>query len=166
MTRSYRDRSNIITLAGYYSITYDVITFTGDDDDYCATVIAEFKSREDAYRYVERNDNEGSHVRPPAQCVRDAADWIAIVANPYCEGITVVTHKTPHPEWMRDELTCDEMESFDVTCVIGTVHVTHDGTDMPPHHAAFLLIAEHNAEGEYVFPYDGGTCHVDVAFRK
>lgn len=51
--------------------------------------------------------------------------------------------------------------TFDVTCVIGSVEVGVG--DVPPHVAAFQLIAEHDAPGTYTFPHAvGGQTRVTV----
>lgn len=47
-------------------------------------------------------------------------------------------------------------DSFDVTCVIGTVSLTDDGTGDPPGIVAMRMIAEHDAEGTYRFPRADG----------
>lgn len=58
----------------------------------------------------------------------------------------------------------DSPTGFDVTCVIGRVEFDNTG-EHTPHEAAFLLIAKHDAPGEYVFPNaDGGTCRVSVDY--
>jgi len=58
-------------------------------------------------------------------------------------------------------------ESFDVTCVVGTVDLTNDPTAEAPHVAAFRLIAEHNAEGVYNFPHeDGGAYRITVEVER
>jgi hypothetical protein len=60
------------------------------------------------------------------------------------------------------EKTHKPVPSFDVTCVVGTVALTGNGT-MSAQVAAFTLIAEHNAEGTFRFPNeDGTTCVVTV----
>lgn len=45
--------------------------------------------------------------------------------------------------------------SFDVLCKVGTV-VFGDDSTMSPTEAAFLLIARHEAEGEFTFPAEDG----------
>jgi hypothetical protein len=58
-----------------------------------------------------------------------------------------------------------DVDGFDVVCKVGRVSF-NDKTGMPPHVAAFQLIAEHDAPGVYSFPMpDGRTCSVDVAFE-
>lgn len=47
--------------------------------------------------------------------------------------------------------------SFDVTCVIGTVSFSDDGTGDPPGIVAMRMIAEHDAPGTYRFPRADGT---------
>lgn len=42
---------------------------------------------------------------------------------------------------------------FDVTCTIGSVYEGQG--DVTPYQAAFLLIARHDAEGQFRFPNDG-----------
>lgn len=67
--------------------------------------------------------------------------------------------ETALPEWMDSGF--DDEQTFDVTCVIGSVKIGA-GT-MSPHVAAFALIAEHDAPGRYSFPMaHGGMCHVTV----
>jgi len=62
--------------------------------------------------------------------------------------------------WREDEL--DTMPGFDVTCVIGRVVIAGGGPH-PPHVAAFMLIAEHDAPGTYTFPMaNGNECRVTV----
>jgi hypothetical protein len=58
----------------------------------------------------------------------------------------------------------ERLNSFDVTCVIGTVRTdAANGEYESPHVAAFALIAKHNADGTYTFPHaDGGTVRVTV----
>lgn len=59
-----------------------------------------------------------------------------------------------------------QFDSFDVTCVVGTVMLDGSGED-PPHVAAFKLIALHDTPGEYVFPLaPGGKCRVTVAYEN
>ena len=51
---------------------------------------------------------------------------------------------------------------FDVTCVIGSVR---SGGDQSPMQAAFALIADHQAEGQFRFPgEDGGEIVVTVEY--
>jgi len=51
---------------------------------------------------------------------------------------------------------------FEVTCVIGRVEFDEVGEHSPTE-AAFLLIAQHGADGTYSFPSaEAGTCHVTV----
>lgn len=53
------------------------------------------------------------------------------------------------------------IESFDVTCVIGTIHLGTNGTTSP-YQAAFALIADNGGEGLFSFPLGGNIVHVDV----
>lgn len=54
-------------------------------------------------------------------------------------------------------------EGFDVVCVLGHISPSPDGTESATL-AAFRLIAEHDAPGEYTFPNGyGGTTFVTVA---
>lgn len=56
----------------------------------------------------------------------------------------------------------EEYPGFDVVCSIGHVSLHPDG-ELPPHVAAFKLIAEHDARGVFQFPMaDGRTCTVSV----
>jgi hypothetical protein len=56
--------------------------------------------------------------------------------------------------------------SFDVTCTIGTVYLDENANHTPAQ-AAFLLIADHNAEGEFRFPAEqGGFTVVTVAHEE
>lgn len=49
---------------------------------------------------------------------------------------------------------------FDITCIVGTVFA---GGTQDPRVAAFALIGEHGADGEFTFPdEDGATIHVSV----
>ena len=58
----------------------------------------------------------------------------------------------------------EEFDGFDVTCIIGRVEPGNG--DLRPHEAAMLLIARHDAEGQYSFPMSlGGTQHVTVEFE-
>jgi hypothetical protein len=58
-----------------------------------------------------------------------------------------------------------EMTGFHVTCTIG--RVTFGDGDVSPHVAAFQLIAEHGAPGEFHFPApDGSMCIVTVEFTE
>ena len=52
------------------------------------------------------------------------------------------------------------IESFDVTCVIGTVRL--GGTGPSPYQAAFALIADNGGEGVFSFPLGGRIVHVNV----
>lgn len=55
-------------------------------------------------------------------------------------------------------------ESFDVTCVIGTVDFRETG-EFSPHEAAFLLIARHDTRGTFKFPmWDGREMSVTVDY--
>lgn len=63
-----------------------------------------------------------------------------------------------------DDSGHDPSALFDVTCVIGTVHMG-DGRHPTPYHAAMSLIADHDAEGTYRFPLrDGRECAVTVEY--
>jgi hypothetical protein len=54
---------------------------------------------------------------------------------------------------------------FDVTCVIGRVSFDQTG-EFTPAQAAYLLIAEHDADGHYSFPsQSGGIHHVTVEYE-
>lgn len=58
-------------------------------------------------------------------------------------------------------------ESFDVVCVIGTVHLNAHSGFVNPNHAAMMLIAEHDAPGFYSFPMeDGRTQTVTVEYSE
>lgn len=48
-------------------------------------------------------------------------------------------------------------DSFDVTCVIGTVNLSDDPAGDPPGIVAMRMIAEHDAPGTYRFPRADGT---------
>lgn len=48
-----------------------------------------------------------------------------------------------------------EARGFDVTCVVG--RVTFDEGDIPANVAAFMLIAQHGAEGVFTFPREDGS---------
>jgi hypothetical protein len=55
-------------------------------------------------------------------------------------------------------------EGFDVVCTIGRVEFGNG--NMPPHVAAFALIAEADMPGTYSFPTaNGGVCEVTVVFH-
>ena len=55
-------------------------------------------------------------------------------------------------------------DSFDVVCTIGSVRLTDDGP-LSPYAAAMLLIAEHDAPGEFRFPHPtGGETLVTVEY--
>ena len=85
---SLRDRSNIMTVAGYWSVTYDVLAVIGEgEDDYHVAAIAEFKSRDDAHAYC-KNTTDAFAVRPPDRQVNDAVDWISNVVAFRTEGLT------------------------------------------------------------------------------
>lgn len=59
----------------------------------------------------------------------------------------------------------EKMESFDVTCTIGTVFLGNG--EESPHVAAFKLIAMHDTPGTYRFPMgNGGTVVVDVEYEN
>lgn len=59
-------------------------------------------------------------------------------------------------------LEAERMNGFDVTCTIG--RVTFGDGEHTPYQAAFLLIAEHGAEGTFLFPAEqGGMVEVTVA---
>jgi hypothetical protein len=45
---------------------------------------------------------------------------------------------------------------FDVTCIIGSVYGSSEGGETP-NQAAFRLIADHGAQGDYEFPQEDGT---------
>lgn len=56
-------------------------------------------------------------------------------------------------------------QGFDVTCTVGRVEFDEYGP--PPEVAAFVLIAEHGAPGEFRFPRpDGTVCIVSVAYAE
>jgi hypothetical protein len=58
--------------------------------------------------------------------------------------------------------------SFDVTCVVGTVELDVNGNNgLGPTEAAMVLIAQHGAPGTFKFPLpDGTTAVVDVSFEQ
>lgn len=60
----------------------------------------------------------------------------------------------PTPRQEREAKIRPGDKLFDVTCVIGTVVAGDE--EMSPHEAAFLLIAQHDAPGTYVFPCANG----------
>lgn len=75
-----------------------------------------------------------------------------------------VKREPGHPTFRPLNPDAYVVESFDVTSVIGTVHLT-DGGSVRPHVAAFMLIAEQDAPGVFEFPMpDGGTCVVAVSY--
>lgn len=68
--------------------------------------------------------------------------------------------KLPNTDSQFDPIS----HSFDVTCVIGTVELNRD-SNLTAHEAAFLLIARHDARGEFQFPmYDGRIMSVTVDY--
>ncbi len=58
-----------------------------------------------------------------------------------------------------------EIQSFDVTCVVGTVELT-DGPGMSASAQAMILIAEHDAEGVYEFPIGNGQTQRVIVERE
>lgn len=55
--------------------------------------------------------------------------------------------------------------SFDVTCVIGTVIPSEDGT-LSSHEAAFVLIAKHDTPGTFSWSNDGHEVVVTVEYPQ
>lgn len=63
---------------------------------------------------------------------------------------------------MSSKVKTDEhgfAQSFVVTCVVGEVQLTK-GSGISPVEAAFRLIAQHDAPGEYRFPHEAGGEYV------
>lgn len=67
----------------------------------------------------------------------------------------VGTKKGPNPDYPT---------GFDVTCIVGHVDFSDNGTE-PAEVTAFRLIAMHGAEGTFQFPHeDGRTISVTVEY--
>lgn len=70
------------------------------------------------------------------------------------------------PQRAKSKLMRNDNASFDVVCTIGTVSLTDD-VGMNPYAAAMLLIAEHDAPGEFRFPHPtGGETVVIVEYPR
>ena len=83
----------------------------------------------------------------------------------YCNGphpTSICTFAQPEPSYEEETLNpMAPRKLFDITCTIGSVYQDENG--MPARYAAFLLIAEHGADGTYEFPNeDGSINHITV----
>jgi hypothetical protein len=76
-----------------------------------------------------------------------------------------IPQSSDHPlGWRETQDTFGEFD-FDVTCVLGSVHV-QPGEGPSPHVAAFSMIAEHDVPGTYSFPMSNGqTCVVSYSYE-
>jgi len=76
---------------------------------------------------------------------------------------------TPRTKPTREQILAKRRASrpsFDVTCTIGTVYLDETANHTPMQ-AAMLLIADHNAEGEFRFPAEqGGITVVTIAHEE
>lgn len=92
------DHNSDVSLS-YYSSTWDVLAFTGEDEDTACTIVASFRTRDDAQSYVRRADADrtvaawGHVTRPPSTMLGDGLGWLTFVLHArYTDGVNVTRY--------------------------------------------------------------------------
>jgi hypothetical protein len=67
----------------YYSSSFDVFTYSDDEEGQTFKVVAKFETLGDAREYVNGRKDDGSetYIRPPSDHVRIALDYLRAIAT-------------------------------------------------------------------------------------
>jgi hypothetical protein len=99
-TLRVRDNGADVPSLQYYSQTWDILAFTGEDEDTACAIVASFRTLDDANAYVQRATTDpqrtawGHVARPPSTMLAAGLAWFRFTLEArYADGVNVTQYR-------------------------------------------------------------------------